>query len=530
MTTPYTQGTASVTAGSAIVTGTGTGWQTSGLRAGIFGANGIAVPVASIDSDTQITLALDWPGATASGQEYWITYDTEPGQQTVSNAQRLAEYIARLNNPALAATASVTPSANKVLLFTGATTATLIDVDDLIQAFKFDAEVPTLAGRAAYDAQPKGFKVLVADIGDGRSAFYTKLSNTSADWSVPFYISGTVGPAGVANPRGTYAAGTAYAKNDLVLDNGSSWIAKVATTGNAPPTLPTTSNTWWQLAAAKGTDGTGTGDVSGPAGGVTVKQVAGFGSVTGKAIVGLTAAEVRSAGQVPVGQFRNKLITPLFNINQRAVSGTVTLAAGAYGHDRMKAGASGCTYSFSTNNGVTTLNITAGSLQQVIEALAFAGEPGSYVLSWSGTAQGRINSGSYGASGLVLASVDGSANVTVEFNMGTLSLAQFERDYVTPFSARNIQQETALCQRYYAVVLGTARWPAPGFSIMETPLFWPVTMRTTPSLTQLAGGAIANATISLIAGGPTGGRFLITAAAAGDSIAVGVPISVNGEL
>ncbi len=341
MTTPYVTGTVSVTAGSAVVTGSGTGWDTSGLVAGILGVNGIAVPVASIDSDTQITLALEWPGASASGQEYWITYDTEPGQQTVANAQRLAEYIARLNNPALAAAAGVTPSANKVLLFTGTNTATLIDLEDLLQPIKFDSEVATLAGRAAYDTQPKGYRVLVANVGDGRSAFYTKLSNTSADWSVAFYISGTVGPAGVANARGTYAAGTAYAKNDLVLDNGSSWIAKVATTGNAPPTLPATSNTYWQLAAAKGSDGTGTGDVVGPNGGVTAKQIAGFGSTTGKAIVGLTPAEVRAAADAGIlSGFRNKIINGNFAFWQR---GTTQTATGYGSCDRWRNGHAGST-------------------------------------------------------------------------------------------------------------------------------------------------------------------------------------------
>jgi len=449
MTTPYLTGTVSVTAGSAIVTGVGTGWQTAGVVPGIFGSKGVAVPVTRIIDDTHLEIAIDWPGQTASGQEYWITYDTTPGQQSVSNAQRLAEYIARLNNPALAAAAGVTPSANKVLLFTGTNTATLIDLEDLIQGVKFDAEVPNLAGRAAYDGQPKDFRVLVADVGDGRSAFYTKLSNASADWSVPFYISGVAGPAGVANPRGTYASGTAYAKNDLVLDNGSSWIAKTATTGNAPPTLPATSNTWWQLAAARGSDGTGTGDVIGPSGGVTDGQIAGFGSTTGKAIVGLTAAEARAASSTPVGNFRNKIINPLFSINQRAVSGTVNLAAGAYGHDRMKAGSSGCTYTFSTNNGVTTLNITAGSIQQIIEANAFAGEAGTYFLSWAGTAQGRINNGAYGSTGQVSAAVDGSANVVVEFGNGTLALPQFERDYVTPFSGRAFPHELTLCHHYF---------------------------------------------------------------------------------
>ncbi|MCM2432106.1 pyocin knob domain-containing protein [Agrobacterium rosae] len=120
MTTPYVTGTVSVTAGSAIVTGVGTGWLTSGLVAGQFGldsANGNPVPVLSIDSDTEITLAKPWRGTTASAQGYWITYDTTPGQQTVANAQMLALYLSRLDKPALAALASLTPAADKLPYF-----------------------------------------------------------------------------------------------------------------------------------------------------------------------------------------------------------------------------------------------------------------------------------------------------------------------------------------------------------------------------------------------------------------------------
>ncbi|POO54405.1 phage tail protein [Agrobacterium rosae] len=120
MTTPYVTGTVSVTAGSAIVTGVGTGWLTSGLVAGQFGldsANGNPVPVLSIDSDTQITLAKQWRGASASAQGYWITYDVTPGQQTVANAQMLALYLSRLDKPALAALASLVPTAEKLPYF-----------------------------------------------------------------------------------------------------------------------------------------------------------------------------------------------------------------------------------------------------------------------------------------------------------------------------------------------------------------------------------------------------------------------------
>lgn len=172
-----------------------------------------------------------------------------------------------------------------------------------------------------------------------------------------------------------------------------------------------------------------------------------FGSISKDGLID----EVKSGAitAVPVGNYRNKLINPLFSINQRAVSGAVTLAAGAYGHDRWKAGASGCTYAFSTSNGVTTLNITAGSIQQVVEAAAFAGDAGNYVLSWVGNARGRINTGLYGVSGAVTAAIDGSTNVTVEFSAGTVSLPQLERNYVTGFSVRHPQVELVMARRYY---------------------------------------------------------------------------------
>lgn len=54
---------------------------------------------------------------------------------------------------------------------------------------------------------------------------------------------------------------------------------------------------------------------------------------------------------------KNAIINGNFGINQRGLSGTVTLAANAYGHDRWKAGASGCTYTFATANNVTTLTV-----------------------------------------------------------------------------------------------------------------------------------------------------------------------------
>lgn len=59
---------------------------------------------------------------------------------------------------------------------------------------------------------------------------------------------------------GAFSLATSYQKNNIVTNNGSSWIALVNTQNNPLPTLPTTQNTWWRLLAEKGKDGTnGTG-------------------------------------------------------------------------------------------------------------------------------------------------------------------------------------------------------------------------------------------------------------------------------
>lgn len=144
---------------------------------------------------------------------------------------------------------------------------------------------------------------------------------------------------------------------------------------------------------------------------------------------------------------RNRITNGAFEINQRAVSGTVVLTAGAYGHDMWKAGSGGCTYTYAVVSGVTVLTITAGTLVQVIEGLNI--QSATYCLSWQGTAQGRFNlTGSYAASGVTAAGTAGT-NLSVEFNTGTLSLVQCEKGLVpTGFDYRHVAAEVGLCERY----------------------------------------------------------------------------------
>lgn len=180
--------------------------------------------------------------------------------------------------------------------------------------------------------------------------------------------------------------------------------------------------------------------------------------------------------------FRNRVVNGNFAINQGGVSGSVVLAAGAYGHDQWKAGAAGCTYTFSTSGGVNTLNITAGSLIQPIEGVSL--RTGTHTLSWTGTAQGKIGAGSYSASG-VTGSVTGGADTTIEFNTGTLSLVQLENgSTATVFEFMDPSTDLIRCMRYYetgkAVFRGYSH-TAGGYGIQ---VYYKVEKRATPTVTK----------------------------------------------
>lgn len=174
----------------------------------------------------------------------------------------------------------------------------------------------------------------------------------------------------------------------------------------------------------------------------------------------------------------NLLINSNFGENKRAVSGTVALAAGAYGHDRWKAGAAGCTYTFASSGGVTTITIVAGSLIQVIEGEQL--QTGTHVLCWTGTAQGKIGSGSLSATG-VTGSVIGGTNLNIEFGPGTLAQPHFRRGSAvlswSPY--RGIYGgEKQACNRYTRKM---------NVIVRDFSLSWIIDMRATPTIT--GGGA-----------------------------------------
>lgn len=197
--------------------------------------------------------------------------------------------------------------------------------------------------------------------------------------------------------------------------------------------------------------------------------------------------------------YPSAIINGIFNINQRQKSGTVTLTAGQYGHDRWKGGASGATYTFASSGGVTTLTISAGSLIQVVEGNNL--RTGTYILEWSGTAQGKIGAGSFSATG-VTGSVTGGSNLNIEFNTGTLTSVR-----LTPGSTSQAyidfgdQQELFRCQRYCfrfslvssnsTVFLSEAVFASTTSGFVTGP--FPQVMRTNPTL--VAEGAANQYTV-----------------------------------
>jgi len=177
---------------------------------------------------------------------------------------------------------------------------------------------------------------------------------------------------------------------------------------------------------------------------------------------GLTFNDNTRMGSANSLGMRNALFNADFRINQRGYVSAATLAAGAYGHDRFKAGASGGDYSFTQLNSSTQVTIASGkSLIQVVEDKNVVG--GSYVLSWTGTALARVGvnsatpSGTFVVSPILITGQTAGTTMSVEFNAGTLATAQLELGTVaTPFERRPIGVELALCQRYLPAWAATA--------------------------------------------------------------------------
>lgn len=228
---------------------------------------------------------------------------------------------------------------------------------------------------------------------------------------------------------------------------------------------------------------------------------------------------------------RNLLRNPGFQINQRAVSGTVTLASGAFGHDGVKAGAAGATYTFTASGADVQITVTAGSIILPVEANLI--DAGSYVLSHEGAAQARVwqgtgttGSGSYAAatraSPLVVTGLTANVQTNVEFSTGTILRPQFEPGGgVTDYDRRSLHDELAFCRHFFCSftpkgLSGVAYDPT--IIIIMVPLHVPMRAPPTMSLSTLDSPPYAWLAGGVWAPAVTGTLALATASSTIDGI------------
>jgi hypothetical protein len=195
-----------------------------------------------------------------------------------------------------------------------------------------------------------------------------------------------------------------------------------------------------------------------------------------------------------VGGFRNKFANGAFRTNQRTyVSGT-SLATGVpssgvgYGHDGFRGGAGGLTYTFVQSLGPTQITITAGTGIMAAEAADIEG--GAYVLSWSGSAQGRVGingaapAGVYVASPILIPAAAAGQQITAEFGIGTLGTVQLERGSQTNIEWPPAPLQLLRCQRYLPAIGPTSAGVngviATGQCTSTTTAVFPMAVRTTP--------------------------------------------------
>lgn len=160
----YDTGTATVAVGGVAVTGQDTQWLDALAPGDLWGTHrGTPIRIASIESDTALTLAHPWPGFAQTAAPYEVQIVPDPARVQEQSRILLAQ---------LADGLWLEPDA-----------------------------VGTVAERAAYDDEPRGFIYLRVDVTPFQVA--VKKSDTSADWSGWTVLRGTDGAPGTNGTNGT---------------------------------------------------------------------------------------------------------------------------------------------------------------------------------------------------------------------------------------------------------------------------------------------------------------------------------------
>lgn len=135
--THYNVGSVTVTAGSATVVGSGTFWTGNVAAGDILWVNGLSCRIQSVNSNTNLTLARNWPGATAAGAYYeaWAVLDA------VGYQKKVGDLLSTLSSGNLEALAALNGAADRLPYFSGAGTLALATLTAHGRSLLSDANV-----------------------------------------------------------------------------------------------------------------------------------------------------------------------------------------------------------------------------------------------------------------------------------------------------------------------------------------------------------------------------------------------------
>lgn len=140
----YTTGTVSVSANGTAVTGVGTAWQAARFQEGDWLiANGWVNVIASVNSNTSITLAQPWRGGALTNAAYRLRYMSD-GSRASAQARQLIDLLGGSGN--LEALAGLISAANTMPYFTGAGTAGVTPLTPFARTLLDDADGPAMYG------------------------------------------------------------------------------------------------------------------------------------------------------------------------------------------------------------------------------------------------------------------------------------------------------------------------------------------------------------------------------------------------
>ncbi len=139
----YSTGTATVAANGTAVNGQGTSWLNAVQPGDLFGTHkGIPIRIASVNSNTSLTLAFPWPGAAQAAAAYEIQLLPDAGR-VLETTRQLLETLANGN---LAALAGVTSAADRLPYFTGAGAAAVTSLTAFARSLLDEADAAAFYG------------------------------------------------------------------------------------------------------------------------------------------------------------------------------------------------------------------------------------------------------------------------------------------------------------------------------------------------------------------------------------------------